>query len=467
MAAAAAACGSTTTSGGSTKNSSSGSANPLAGQPLENHLEIYNWSEYDDPSTFTKFTKLPAEAKVGMTTHETFYSSNDELLAKLHAGGTSYDIIVPSQNAVAELIQEKGLMALDKALLPNLKNLDPSFLKPSYVPTGDYHVIKDFGIPRCSSYDDKMRDRAAENDALTFPSALPKFGGKGRHQPPLERASEDRPPRADGHSAPTNTTIEPTSNEVKLLPALDPQGSHRHRLRRATSTTPSPARSFFTKMERRRVTGSSRARKEQGAHHRGHSRQRRQDVGGRPGSSRERAAHPVAAHAWINWLLTDTTVTEMNYHNYKIPMPSALAQLPASLRDDPMFNIYKTYTDNYHYILTSAPTWWRAAPRSTRSSRPRDGGRREATARRPPSGGRRTRSFKPRYPAWLAAPSLLYYAIFFLGPMAILVAFSLAIRPASALSGTGSTRPSISRSPARCTSPSSSARWSWPRSAPC
>jgi spermidine/putrescine transport system permease protein len=39
---------------------------------------------------------------------------------------------------------------------------------------------------------------------------------------------------------------------------------------------------------------------------------------------------------------------------------------------------------------------------------------------------RRKRSFRPRYPAWLTAPSLLYYVIFFLGPMAILVAFSLA-----------------------------------------
>jgi len=39
---------------------------------------------------------------------------------------------------------------------------------------------------------------------------------------------------------------------------------------------------------------------------------------------------------------------------------------------------------------------------------------------------RAVRSFKPRYPAWLTSPSLIYYAIFFLGPMAILVAFSLA-----------------------------------------
>ena len=43
-----------------------------------------------------------------------------------------------------------------------------------------------------------------------------------------------------------------------------------------------------------------------------------------------------------------------------------------------------------------------------------------------PSAPRRKRSFRPHYPAWLTAPSFLYYAIFFLGPMAILVAFSLA-----------------------------------------
>ena len=42
------------------------------------------------------------------------------------------------------------------------------------------------------------------------------------------------------------------------------------------------------------------------------------------------------------------------------------------------------------------------------------------------TGARRGRSFKPRYPAWLVAPSLTYYVVFFLGAMAILVAFSLA-----------------------------------------
>jgi len=41
---------------------------------------------------------------------------------------------------------------------------------------------------------------------------------------------------------------------------------------------------------------------------------------------------------------------------------------------------------------------------------------------------RMRRGFKPRYPAWLTAPSLLYYAVFFLGPMIILVSFSLAVQ---------------------------------------
>jgi spermidine/putrescine transport system permease protein len=43
----------------------------------------------------------------------------------------------------------------------------------------------------------------------------------------------------------------------------------------------------------------------------------------------------------------------------------------------------------------------------------------------------RVRSFAPRYPAWLTAPSLLYYAFFFLAPLAILVVFSFARQPSS------------------------------------
>jgi spermidine/putrescine transport system substrate-binding protein len=68
------------------------------------------------------------------------------------------------------------------------------------------------------------------------------------------------------------------------------------------------------------------------------------------------APHPVAAHAWINWLLQPSTaVDEMNYHNYPIPIPDALAQVPSSLKNDPLFNVPAQYTDNYKYILNVSP----------------------------------------------------------------------------------------------------------------
>jgi len=350
LAAAAAACGKSTTSGG-TSSSSGASANPLAGKPLENHLEIYNWSQYDDPSTFTKFRKLPAEAKVGMTTHETFYSSNDELLAKLHAGGTGYDIIVPSQNAVAELIQEKALMALDKALLPNLKNLDPSFLKPAYDPTGDYHVIKDFGITMFF-YNNKIVT-AQPKTMHDFYLAMPKFVSQGRTNL-LDGAEEVVPLALMSLGLNPNTTSQSDFNQVK---------SFLLSIRKGVTTIDSSSyindaiagKIILSQGWNGDVRRIVQGRKKQG------------DITAIiPTEASEiwsdnwcipvGAPHPVAAHAWINWLLTPSTaVTEMNYHNYKIPMASALAQLPSALRGDPMFNVPKTYTDNYHYILNVSP----------------------------------------------------------------------------------------------------------------
>jgi spermidine/putrescine transport system substrate-binding protein len=352
LAAAAAACGgtTTTTSGGSQNPAGSG-ANPLTHKPLENHLEIYNWSQYDDPSTFTKFTKLPAEAKVGMTTHETFYSSNDELLAKLHAGGTGYDIIVPSQNAVAEMIQEKMLLALDKALLPNLKYLDPSFLKPSYDPTGDYHIIKDFGITMFF-YNHKIVTEQPQT-MHDFYMALPKIVSKGRTNL-LDGAEEVVPLALMSLGMDPNTTSQSDFNQVK---------SFLLSIRKGVTTIDSS--SYINDAIAGKIIMSQ-----------GWNGDVRRIVQGRkkegditaviPHAASEiwadnwcipaAAPHPVAAHAWINWLLTPSAaVTEMNYHNYKIPMPGALAQLAPALRDDPMFNVPKSYTDNYHYILNVSP----------------------------------------------------------------------------------------------------------------
>jgi spermidine/putrescine transport system substrate-binding protein len=346
----ATACG--TSTGGGTQAASSGASTPtLAGKPVENHLEIYNWSQYDDPSTYAKFKKLPAEAKAHLSIHETYYSSNDELLAKLNAGAGGYDIIVPSQNAVAQLIQEGKLLKLDRTLLPNLKYLDPSFVKSTYDPTGEYHVIKDYGITMFF-YNHKIVTEHPQ-DMLDFYHLLPKYGHKGRTNI-LDGAEEVVPLAlmALGMDPNTNKASDFSTVSKFLLS-----------IRRGVTTIDSS--SYINDAIAGKIILSQ-----------GWNGDVRRILQGRktqndltaviPHKASEiwadnwciptTAPHPVAAHAWINWLLTPSTaVTEMNYHNYPIPIRSAIAQLPGSLKNDPMFNVPKSYTDNYHYILNVSP----------------------------------------------------------------------------------------------------------------
>jgi spermidine/putrescine transport system substrate-binding protein len=350
LAAVAAACGKTTTTGGA-QPTGGGTSNPLTGKPLENHLEIYNWSQYDAASTFSKFRNLPEEKAVGMTTHETFYSSNDELLAKLNAGGTGYDIIVPSQNAVAQLIDEGKLFSLDRELLPNLKYLDPTFLKPSYDPTGNYHIIKDFGITMFF-YNNTIVTENLQS-MHDFYGALNKYVSKGRTNL-LDGAEEVVPLALMALGLDPNTDNQSDFNNAKsFLLSVRP------------GVTTISSYGYINDAIAGKIILSQ-----------GWNGDVRRIVKGRakegditaviPTEASEvwadnwcipaNAPHPVAAHAWINWLLTPSTaVSEMDYHNYPIPIPEALAQMPSSLKDDPLFNVPKTYTDNYRYILNVSP----------------------------------------------------------------------------------------------------------------
>jgi spermidine/putrescine-binding protein len=347
-----AACGGTTTSSdGGTTPSGGGSGDPLAGKPLENHLEIYNWSEYDDPSTYTKFMALPAEAKAGLKIHETYYSSNDELLAKLNAGGTTYDIIAPSQNAVAQLIEEGKLLALDTALLPNLKYLDPSFRKPSYDPTGRYHVIKDYGITMIFYNNQVVTEHPTT--MLEFYNLLPKYVSKGRTNL-LDGAEEVVPLALMALGMDPNTASSADFSKVSNFLMSIRQG--------VTTITSSSyiddaiaGKIILSQGWNGDVRRIVQGRKKQGditavlLHE-------ASEIWADNWCIPSTAPDPVAAHAWINWLLHPATaVTEMEYHNYGIPIPSALSQLPKSLSTDPLFNVPKSYTDNYHYILNVSP----------------------------------------------------------------------------------------------------------------
>jgi putrescine transport system substrate-binding protein len=83
-------------------------------------LNIYNWSDYIAADTIQNFEK-----ETGIKVRYDTFDNNEILHAKLVAGKTGYDIVVPSSNW-ARLQMDGGLLRkLDKSLLPNLKNLDP------------------------------------------------------------------------------------------------------------------------------------------------------------------------------------------------------------------------------------------------------------------------------------------------------------------------------------------------------
>src|SRR4029077_12777990 len=93
----------------------------------KDEFHLYNWNNYIAPETIKRFEDFCKCEVV-----QTYYSDNEELLAKLAAGAKGYDMLVPTGNAVQALIRGGQLQPIDKAQLPNLKNIDPAFLDTKF-----------------------------------------------------------------------------------------------------------------------------------------------------------------------------------------------------------------------------------------------------------------------------------------------------------------------------------------------
>lgn len=100
-----------------------------------NALNLYAWSEYVPQTVIDAFQK-----ETGIQVSMQTFSSNEEMLAKLLAGGGQYDIIQPSEYVAEAMIKEGMLEPLDHAEIPNLKNLKPKFREMSYDPGNKFTV---------------------------------------------------------------------------------------------------------------------------------------------------------------------------------------------------------------------------------------------------------------------------------------------------------------------------------------
>jgi putrescine transport system substrate-binding protein len=99
-----------------------GASAALAADPKV--LNVYNWSDYIADDTLKNFEK-----ETGIKVNYDNYDSNEVLMAKLVAGNSGYDIVVPSSHFAKLQIQGGLLQKLDRAKLTNWGNLDPTLLK--------------------------------------------------------------------------------------------------------------------------------------------------------------------------------------------------------------------------------------------------------------------------------------------------------------------------------------------------
>ena len=109
-------------------------ARPAADEKV---LNVYNWSDYIQPSVIADFQK-----DYGIHVNYDVFDSNEILETKLLTGHTNYDIVVPSGAFLERQLQADIYQKLDKAQLPNLKNVDPDVARAEalYDPGNQYSV---------------------------------------------------------------------------------------------------------------------------------------------------------------------------------------------------------------------------------------------------------------------------------------------------------------------------------------
>ena len=98
-------------------------------------VNVCSWGEYIDPELITQF-----EEETGIRVNYQTAESNEALYSLLKSGGGDYDVVVPSDYMIAQLIEEDMLEELDYDSIPNFALIDERFRNLSYDPENRYTV---------------------------------------------------------------------------------------------------------------------------------------------------------------------------------------------------------------------------------------------------------------------------------------------------------------------------------------
>ena len=179
-------------SGGS-KSPSDDSARPAAGpastttsstpgaQDAEKVVNVYNWSDYIDPSVIADFQK-----EYGIKVNYDVFDSNEVLETRLLTGHSNYDIVVPSGPFLAHQMQAGVFQKLNKALLTNWVDLDPAVMaKEAQYDPGNVYSVTYMWITSGPGYNvakikERMPDAPVNSWAMLYdPAVVAKFADCG------------------------------------------------------------------------------------------------------------------------------------------------------------------------------------------------------------------------------------------------------------------------------------------------
>jgi putrescine transport system substrate-binding protein len=155
---------------------------PFAGFAQERTVNVYNWSDYIDDSILEDFTK-----ETGIKVVYDTFDSNEILETKLLAGGTGYDVVVPTASPfLARQIQAGVYQKLDKSKLPNLGNMWDVVAErvARFDPGNEYSVNYMWGTTGLGYNEAKLRqalglDKVESWDVLFDPAKAAKLADCG------------------------------------------------------------------------------------------------------------------------------------------------------------------------------------------------------------------------------------------------------------------------------------------------
>jgi spermidine/putrescine transport system substrate-binding protein len=120
--------------------------------PIEKELHLYNWSDYIAEEAVPNFEK-----EFGVQVTYDTYESNEEMVAKLQAGASGYDIVVPSGYIIPLLVATDTIMPIDGKYITNAANVSPIFRKLPSDPADKYTVPWQWGTTGVAYRTDKIK----------------------------------------------------------------------------------------------------------------------------------------------------------------------------------------------------------------------------------------------------------------------------------------------------------------------